>query len=383
MQTVSDGPRAAFTAAEVGYLIESAPSVRTGFGVELLNYDLSVDRDISSSVSEATVSRSNYANLHATASFKMAEPLNWGNSLVRPYYLMTGPISSTAQTLTTMRFNLGVFYTDTPEEDLSEGPPSYDVTGYDFLSILDDPVGDAYTVDTGVSPLERVEDILLARGVLNYHIDQTRVGTLLTSPMVWTLDDNATWLTTVNRLLAYVGYQGIWSDWNGSLRVQQYTSPQDRPPEWVMSGAVGDTILTQRRRRTRDFYDAPNRWVFYRGNNTDDTAPIDGDGRFEYVNQTVGDTSVEARGGRVITRVGSIDAADQTALVAAARRSIDADIRVPTKYQIELAPFPLSWHFDKFLITDPDIGLAYQEVLVSSWTLNLGGTDMSFEMTAL
>jgi hypothetical protein len=382
VQTITDGPRAGFTPAQVAYLIKNAPSVTTDYGVELLNPDLSVDRDISEFVTACTVSRSNYANLHGSATFTMSQPLNWGNSLVRPYFLMTGPTSSTTHATSTMRFNMGVFYTDTPEEDLSEVPSTFDVTGYDILSILDDPVGDSYTVDINVSPLARVEEILLARGVTQYQIAQDQASVLLTSPMVWTVDENATWLTTVNRLLAYVGYQGIWSDWNGVLRAQTYTSPTDRPTEWVMSADVSDTILTQRRRRRRDFYDAPNRWVFYRANNTDDVAPVDGAGRYEFINANVGDTSVEGRGGRTITKVESVDVADQFSLVTAAQRTIDADMQIPTKFVIETAPFPLAWHFDKYTVVDPDLGAAL-DVMGSSWSLNLDGADMQHEWTSV
>lgn len=382
MQTPVEGPRAGFTTAQVAYLIENTTSPGTDYGLELLNPDLTVDRDISEFVSTCTVSRSNYADLHATATFTMSQPLSWGNSIVRPYYLMTGPISSTARTLTTMRFNLGAFYTDTPDEDLTELPSTFDVIGYDVLSILDDGVADSYSVDTGTDPLERVEEILLTRGVTQYQIEKDMTGKLLTSPMVWTLDDNATWLTVVNRLLAYVGYQGIWSDWNGVLRAQQYTNPSDRSPEWVMGVDVADTILTQRKRRQRDFYNAPNRWVFYRANDTETAPPVDGAGRYEFTNDTEGDTSVEARGGRTITKTVSVDVADQASLVAVAQRTINADISIPTKFIIDTAPFPLAWHFDKYTIQDPQLG-ATLDVLASSWRLDLGGTDMSHEWTVI
>jgi hypothetical protein len=382
MQTPTDGPRSAYTAAQVAYLIENTPTVSTDYGVELLNDDLTVDRDISDFVSACTVSRQNYADLHGAATFTLSQPLDWGSSIVRPYYLMTGPISSTATTLTTMRFNLGVFFTDTPDEDLSQVPPTFDVTGYDYLSILDDAVGSSYTVDVGVDPLARVEEILLERGVTQYQIDQDQAGTVLTSPMVWVPDDNATWLTTVNRLLGYVGYRGIWCDWNGVMRAETYTSPIDRSSEWVLGVEGADTILTQRRRRQRDFYDAPNRWVFYRTSDTDDVAPVDGAGRYEYINDSFGDTSVEARGGRTITKIVGVDAADQYSLMRAAQRTIDADISIPTRVFIETAPFPLAWHFDKYTIVDPDLGAA-QDVQSSSWTLNLDGSDMVHEWTVL
>jgi hypothetical protein len=377
MQTPTDGPRSGFTRAQVAYLIQNAPVIDTDFGMELLNLDLSVAFDVSDFLVSATVSRSAYANIHGSASFTLAQPLSWGNSIVRPYFLMTGPISSTASALTTMRFNLGAYFTDTPIEDLSQIPSTFDVTGYDILSILDDPIGDAYAVDIGSDPLDAVESILLGRGVTQYQIDRdaTAAGRLLSSPMVWTLDDNVSWLTTVNALLAYVGYRGIWSDWNGVLHCETYTSPSDRAPEWTMDANIADTILTQRRKRTHDYYNAPNRWVFYRSSDTETAPPVDGAGRYEFINNTEGETSVEARGGRTITKTGSVDAADQYSLIAAARQTIDADMQIPTTFEIETAPFPLAWHFDVYAVNDPALGAA-RNVLASQWSFNLDGSDM-------
>jgi hypothetical protein len=382
MQPPTDDPRSAFTVAQVTYLIENTSSVETAFGMELLNLDLTVAADVSDFVSAGSITRKNEATLHASASFSIGQPLDWGNSIVRPYFTMTGPISSTATTRTTMRFNLGAFYTDTPEEDLAENPPTFDVIGYDILSILDDAVGDAYSVDIGVDYLTRVEEILLARGVTQYQIDQDATGKLVTSPLVWTMDDNVTWLTIVNKLLSSIGYQGIWSDWNGVLRCQTYTTPSARASEWTMNADINTTILTERRKRLHDFYSAPNRWVFYWTNNTDGPAPVDGAGRYEFINTTVGDTSVEARGGRTITKTLGLDVADQTSLVLMAQQTIDADMLVPTTIEHETAPFPLAWHFDKYTIDDPDLGTAL-DVLAASWTFNLDGSDMQHEWGVL
>jgi hypothetical protein len=382
VQPPTDGPRAAYTIAQVRYLIENTSSFDTSFGLQLLDGDLTVLADVSDYLVSASVSRDNYADIHASASFELNQPLSWGNSIVRPYFQMTGPTSSTATALTTMTFYLGAFFTDSPAEDLSEDPPTYSVTGYDILSILDDAIGDAYSVDTGVDALDQVELILQARGVTQYTIDRDRAGTLIVSPMVWTLDDNVTWLVVVNALLAFVGYQGVWADWNGVFRCQTYTDPGDRASEWSLTSDIDTTILTQRRTRTRDFYNAPNRWVFYRSSNTEGQAPVDGDGRYEYINVADGDTSQEGRGGRTITKTLGIDAADQYSLVQAGNQVIAADMLIPVTVALETAPFPLAWHFDKYLISDPALGTAVS-ILSSSWTLNLDGSDMSHAWSVL
>jgi hypothetical protein len=382
MQPPTDGPRAGFTTAQVQYLVENSSSFDVDMGMELLTgLDLTVDVDISEDVSAIQIQRNSLANLHASMTMSTVRLLNWGSSLVRPYITFTGQTAA-GSALSTMRFYQGVYFTDTPETDLSEIPPKYDVTGYDVLSILDDAVGDAYSVDTGVSPLDTVEAILLNRGVTRYSIDPDARGSVLSSPLVWTMEDNITWLRVVNALLATVGYAGIWSDWNGVLQCKTYISPADRSPEWVMTSDVANTLLTQRRRIQHDYYDAPNRWVFYRTNNTEDAAPIDGAGRWEYINDFRGETSVEARGGRTITKVLGVEAVDQASLIRAGQSVIDADMSIPTTIPIETAPFPMAWHFDKINVSDPILG-ASLDVLATSWSLNLDGSDMGWEWTRI
>ena len=143
------------------------------------------------------------------------------------------------------------------------------------------------------------------------------------------------------------------------------------------------TLLTQRRKRQRDFYDAPNRWVFYRNTSTDGDQPSADNGlRYEYVNQYVGPTSVEARGGRTITKTVGVDAADAASLKATAQVTIDADMLIPTVVSIDTAPFPLAWHFDRITVSDAGLGVALS-VLASSWSLNLDGSDMQWEWSLI
>ncbi len=382
MQPLTDGPRAGFTPEQVRYLIQNSSSFDVDMGMELLTgMDLTLEEDISADVSEVTVGRNSLANLHAILSMSTIRPLNWGSSIIRPYMTFTGQTSAGSD-LSTMRFYLGCYFTDTPETDLSEVPPKYDVTGYDILSILDDAVGDAYSIDAGVSPLDTVEQILLNRGVTRYAIDPDARTSVLSSPIAYAMEDNITWLRVVNDLLAAVGYGGIWSDWNGTLRAQIYRTPASRAAEWLMTSDTATTLLTQRRRIQHDYYDAPNRWVFYRTNGTENAAPVDGNGRWEFINTFTGDTSVEARGGRTITKVLGLDAVDQASLVRAGQSVIDADMAVPTTIPIETAPFPLAWHFDKLNVSDPILG-ASLDVLATSWSLNLDGSDMDWEWTLI
>jgi hypothetical protein len=384
MQPPTDGPRSAFTTTQVQYLIQNASSFDVDMGLELMDGldTMQVQSDLSENLTGATVSRNNFANIHASATFALSAPLSWGNSIVRPYMTVTGPASALDTTLTSMRFYLGAYFVDSPQEDLSQIPPTYDATGYDVLSILDDAIGDDYAIASGELYLARVEAILLGRGITQYHIDQDQGSAVLPSPKVYTLDQNPTWLQVVNDLLAAIGYQGIWTDWNGTFQVRDYDAPATRSPEWALTADVSNTLLTQRRQRTKDFYDAPNRWVFYQSNVTE-TQPIDGNGRYEYTNQTTGETSVESRGGRTITRPPEgVDVADHASLVAYAQGVIDADMLIPTKISIDTAPLPLIWHMDRYVITDPVLGAALQ-VLGMSWSMDLSGSDIRHEWSTV
>lgn len=372
MQPLVTPVRDHLTADQVVALIRDASAVSFAGGCELLTgLDLMVAEDFTTDLSGGSVSRQSYANLHANARLAIARELEWASAIVRPYITISDG-SDTA------RFNLGAYYTSTPARDVTEFPYVYDVDCYDLLSILDDPVGDAYAVAEGTGYLAAVEDILISRGVQVYLIDQTNTATLLPTDRVWPFADNITWLTIINDLLAAIGYQGIWTDWDGMMRCQPYRTPSDRGPEWTYD-ADPLTSMLGRRSIQRDFYDAPNRWIFVRSNNTDNVAPVEGNGKYTFVNEQVGETSVQSRG-RIITKVVSLDAADQNTLVAAAQITIDADMQVPGKVTVSTFPNPLHWHFDMVYLADPAFGIPVS-ALSTQWSLPLDGSDMTHEWT--
>lgn len=362
------------TDAEVEAMIRSAEGVEFSAGCELLEgLSLVVAEDVRLGLVDGSITRGSYNRLHATASLTFDRLLPWARALVRPYLLM-----SDGQR--TFRFNLGAYYTASPEEDPDENPPRYVVQCYDILSVLDDPVGDAYSVAEGESYLTAIESILLSRGIVRYLIDQSAAGVVLDDPMSWEPSNEITWLTIVNALLAAIGYAGIWSDWDGVLRCHAYQSPRERAPEWVYD-TLPESGMIAGRRKNRDFYSVPNVWIFTINNGTDGPHPVEGAGRYTYVNQSLGDTSIDARG-RTITRPVQVQAADQASLVATATRMIDADMSVPSKVTVETFPMPLSWHFDVIYVVDPGVGPPTNAV-VTSWQLPLSGADMRQEWTLL
>jgi hypothetical protein len=363
MQALTDATRGA-TAAQVTALIRDASSIQLAAGMEIVDIGLNVLDDVSDDLVGGEVGRNSYNVLHGDASFKLTRELDWGAGLVRPYLLMSGytPLGQVAA-----RFNLGVYHLTVPSR-VTGGEP-WDVGGFDMLLRLDDPVGDAYAIAAGDSYLAKVEEILLGRGYTQYVINPLYAGTIAPTDRTWAFDDGLTWLTVVNDMLSSIGYSAVWSDWDGRLRIEPYVLPQMRAVEWTYDDAATTGMLDPQRTYQRDYTDAPNRWVIYRSNNIDDVAPVEGAGIVTIQNDAIGDTSVAARGGRVITKVQGEDVADQGSLIARANQIAQTDMDIPRVLTANLpVPNPLHWHFDRNLLRLPEY---FGDVQCTEWRLTL------------
>jgi hypothetical protein len=374
-------PRQAYTDAQVQALIRDTAGVTKGYGCELVTRALDVTEDLGGDFLGGTVRRGSLDELHGTAVLKFQRSLAWGAALVRPYATLTGDLPDLGRT--TMRFNMGVYKTDTPGHEIGPDVPVYEVECYDILTLLRDSIGDSYTVPAGANYLDTAEQILNDRGMVAYLIDPAAAALVLPSAMTWALQDDPTWLGVVNALLQAVGYGGIWTDWDGRARLAPYETPAQRVAEWVYDVGEYTSMVDPRRRIEHDFYDVPNRWVFWRANNTDDVEPVDGNGRYEFINETNGETSVAARDGWVKTHPEGLDVADHASLVAAAASKIDAHMQVATKLPWATDANPLHWHLDKLSVIDPAAG-GVSDVIEHAWQYSLSTTErMTHEWTVV
>lgn len=364
MQPQVTGVRSDFTAAQVIYAIRDSPNLIINAGCELLDQNLRVLENITDDFVDGTVKRSNYATLHGTASVLLSRDLDWGRAIIRPYMILNG-----------IRFNLGAYYTNTPDRVLGEQPLMYQVECYDLLDALNTPTGEAYAIAAGGSYVNAIYDVLTSQGFTKFVLDKSRIGTTLPTAKVWPLDTQTTWLNVVNDLCAAIGYRGVWSDWNGYLRIEPYLQPGIRQSEWTYETQGLQAMTSQQRTYTKDYYGAPNRWVAIRNNDVAGTTPVEGNGVYTYVNQFNGLTSVEARGGRVITSILQLDAADQSALIAQTQQAVETDLRLQTKITLDTSPNPLHWHFDKVTLNDSEAGQNL-EVMEQEWELPLSGGNM-------
>lgn len=373
MQPLLASPRSGLTTAQVLGLVRDWDGIIVGHGCELVDMSLSLVDDMSRWFGGGVVERKAYATLHGSAELVFSRSLNWDTALVRPYMTLSdGTVKA--------RFNLGVYQTPTPQNVRMQ---DYTVQAHDILNVLNDLVGESYAVAAGASPLVEVEAILIDRGVQAYVIDQTQAGAVLPSARSWPITDDVTWLNIINDLLGSVGYLGIWSDWDGVMRCAPYTNPRERTAEWVYDTHRGTAMMAPDGTWSADWWQAPNRWVGVRSNNVDGPPPVEGDGIYTYQNDTMGRTSVSARGGRVVTApIIRTDVATQSALISAVHSQADQDSRVETQMTVNTFPNPLHWHFDRVAVDDPAIGPVF-DALSTSWRLPLDGGSMAHDWSAL
>lgn len=376
MRPVIDDTRSTLTEAQVIDLIKSDASIEIGRGMELVNRRLEVLDDVSADLRDCTITHDNSATLHSSAQFAIAQRLAWGSSLVRPYVTISnGSLKA--------RFNMGVYFTEAPENEEDRTPATYAVGGYDILKGLNNLVGDSYAVRIGDSYLDAVESIFLNQGYTQYVIDPTRRATLAPAPKAWPIDENTTWLMIVNELLKAVGYKGVYSDWDGRLVCEEFIEPRDRSVEWSYDKGLYTGQLVPGTKVRHDYFITPNRWVGIRNSTQDTTGTVsltEGNGVFTYRNESSGEASIDARGFEQ-TKVIRVDVADQPALESAVMAEVARDMVIGMNIDASTSCNPLHWHDDVVRVETSTIGII--KVRQSTWSMNLTKGAMSHGWSVL
>lgn len=372
MQPLTAAPREAFTPTQITALL-TATDMTVDFGCELLSPSLVLIEDISSDVSGGKVSRDNLADIHGTVDLSISRALAWGRDRVRPYQML----SSRTAGVSGARFNLGVFVMVTPDSQIGETPPTYAVTGYDQLHLLQGSIGDSYSVGPGaVEVLTAVRNALTAAGITApVLLDTSAAGKTLATAMTWpqTSSDNPTWIQVVNDLLACIGYRGIWADWNGALRSGPYVLPSSRASEFTLN--VGDLrtgVVAEQRNVAADLWNVPN-WARFIRNDNPGGPPVEGLGRYTVTNPSTGPSSIASVGRTVRAPVVYLDAVDQASLMVQGDRLFAAARRTSEVITVKTSPLPC-WHSDRMTYADAALGDTRQ-VLARSWSLPLDGGD--------
>lgn len=366
MQILTAPPRDSLTDAQV-YALLTGDEVTVTPGLDLLNAYNVFTEDISDDLAPGgEVARSNFADVHGTCSLAIMRKLAWGRDRVRPWMVLSdGSISA--------RFNLGVYVLTSPDSVRGDDVPTYSVTGFDLLHLLQDGPGDTYVVAAGVAYLTAVQAVITASGIGVVGLfDGTLSATVLPEPMVWALtpDSPASWLRIINDLLAAINYRGLWMDENGTPRSGPYADPSTRLAEWTFDTSdVGTDLLGEDRTLSSDTWAAHNWWRFVRKAMA--AQPVEGAGIYTVTNASTGRTSVAALGRTSRAAVQFLDAADQTSLVAQGDRIVADEQSTSRTFSLTVEPLPIAGHFDVVRLIDAG---DTDKCQVSSWTLPIDGT---------
>lgn len=358
--------RDGLTAAQVRALLTAA-SVRVSAGLELLDTSNALVADISDDLQGGSVSWDNRDAVHGSCRLSLTRTLAWGRDRVRPYMTLADDVTGNSA-----RFNLGVYVLTTPDERRGEDPITYEVTGYDLLSLLQTTgPADTYEVVAGTTYIQAARDVVTASGIgAPLLIDGTLQDTAIPATMVWALTNPpASWLRILTELLGAINYTPPWIDENGAIRSRPFVDPAQRPPEWTLDTSDASTdIAGEDRTISTETGDIANSWRFIRSNM--DVQPTEGDGIYTPAkNQSDGPTSIDALG-REIPKVVWLDAADQATLVAQGDRIVTQDKASARTVRLTIDPLPVMGQDDVFLFID---GTA-EKMAAASWTVNLDGS---------
>jgi hypothetical protein len=330
--------------------------------------------DISTNLVSWSLTRNCTATIHGTGTFVVAQQLQGGWQRVRPYMLLSGA------GLSDVRWDLGVYVMTTPAVPLDQSPLTYTIDGSDLLYVLQNPIGDTYTVAAGVSYLTAIEDVFSAASMTGSQLllDGTAASAVLPAALSWPLTGGQAfaYLDVINQLLAAINYLPLWADWEGNFRSSPYLSPSQLAPEYAFTTQMVADSGTPRT-LTNDLWQAPNNWI-YINENVD--GPVLGAGIYQYTNEGTGQSSVAAVR-RVITDVEYVNVVDQPTLVATANQAINQAIQLVEQLAVETSPFPAMWHFDMLTYTDPQLPPSGNPETVTcqsqGWTLPSVGTGCS------
>lgn len=391
MQALTAPPRDGFTEAQVTAVL-TGPQVQIDVGLELLDGNDQLVEDITADFqpSGSSIARDCTADVQGTCTLMLSRALNWGSDRVRPYMLLTAP-DDTGTTIT-VRWNLGVYVMTTPQRVIGQSVELYQVTGYDKNYLLQNIVGDSRTYSAGDGVLTDVKAIIAEASpggavLLDGSASASTLPADKTFPFSSSEQDS--YLAIANALLASISYRPLWVDQDGSFRSEPALDPATQTPDWAFTADDPlQSLIGVARTLTNDLWGAPNEWIFTNttmpnvsdgaGGNVPGT-PTEGDGIYKYDNLSDGPSSQSSLG--FVRRAAYfIDAADQTALEAAAAIQIAADSNVIWTVDTTIAIWPPAGHLDVYTLQDAQMGGSFK-VQQLKWSMPLSATNGGADMT--
>lgn len=233
-----------------------------------------------------------------------------------------------------------------------------------------------------VSMVDKIEDARVL-------IDTVAAQKIATKEATWPVGDADTALSIINELLDLAGCSPLWADREGTYRMTLLPSLTTDPPVWNLDQDSLTSMVADERTETNDFWDVPNTWIFRRSvDPATEDAPVTGEGLTNIINQSLGPASIDARGGRVVRAVHTVDASDQTSFEAQVRTIVGDEQGLEQTFEISTSPLPELW--DRQVLTYSDSAVSGNvattdaiRATTDKWTLPLGGDDMKLTLTGI
>lgn len=365
MQATTAAPRNGLTDAQVLSVV-TGDQVTIAAGCELLNTSNEFVDDISGDLDDGgQIDYDNRAAVRGSCRIGLLRPLAWGRDRVRLYMTLS-------DAAVTARFYLGVYVLTAPDEHRGETPMTYEVTGYDLLSLMQANVGDTWVVSAGTTYFAAAQAVVAASGIgAKLLLDSAAQDTVLPATRVWALtESDTTWLRILTDLLADIGYERPAMDPDGNIQSRPFRDASVRAPEFPLDVAAKNSIVEQDRTVSIEAGEGYNAWLFILANA--EVTPVLGDGIYRpAANTSTGPNSITATG-RTKTRVMYVQAADHAELVAQGDKVRAQDMAAVRTISLTINPLPLMWSDDVFTFTD--LGVT-EKLAAASWSLMLDGSS--------
>lgn len=366
MQNLTASPREHLTEAQVRALL-TGPDVTITGGLDLLDTSSRFVEDISDDLVGGTITWDNRTPLNGSCRLSIQRELAWGRDRVRPYMVLS-------HAGVQARFNLGIFVLTAPDDNRGPDVPTYEVTGYDLLTLLQTGPGDTYVATAGTTYLAAAQGIVTASGLnAPLLLDGTLQATTIPATRVWALTSPLpSWLRMLYDLLAEIGYTPPWVDVDGNIRSSPYRDVTVRAPEWTLDTTDAATnIVAEDRSVTVEAGDVANSYRFVRSNMT--TTPVEGAGIYTPPTDAA---SIDTLG-RVIRKVVWLEAADQAGLVAQGNKIMAEDKALTRTIRLSIDPLPIMGMDDVFTFTD--VGQS-EKIKAASWEISLDGKPGALQL---
>lgn len=228
------------------------------------------------------------------------------------------------------RTRMGVWIPAWPEWEHDGPVRRASISLLDKLHVLSQPTGIRQQYGAGTAIIQRVTDLIMARGEDQIAITPSAKTT--SAPMVW--DPTDTWLTVINDLLEACGYGHLYCDMNGWFRAEPWIPPDERIEAAVYGGRPEDYRVLRRYKDAANVDDVPN--VVYAYSKSDGKElGLRGEARLD---DPASPLSTHRRG-EIVKVYDNLEAADQAVINRHAQRlltqAIDVTRRVTYTHPVD------------------------------------------------